>query len=568
MVALFFIKSTTLFAQDYEAIYKKLETDLLLGNFNKVEKILDSIDLKGTLSKTFYNDFNALKVVSLIGNNHYSEALKLANQILKNPTEITERTLVRLYLEKSLVLEINNNQEAVKLTHDKIENIYKTRFKDRLYGQYLFRKASYYRVFKSIKNSDSLALVYVEKAIEFGESNKFYEVSGKAKMIHSFLLGKDKKNEITTLLKKSLKDFMLIKNQREIGNMYKNLGFHLLYINEIEEANKYLDSSLIVTKKRKDLLILGWLYEAKSRLNYKKQRLDSALYYYKKFHVNEMQRNDKKQEREISLINFKNQIEKEKQSTLIINTKLNETQKTNKILIFFSIGIIFLLILVVFLYNRLKIKSTEVDSKNSILKTTVREKEVLLKELNHRVKNNLSLIISLIKFQSQEISNDFYKEKFNHLENRIKAIAIAHEQFVYSDTKIAGEFYNLEEYLQKISNALINTSPRTIYYTQDIAQIQLSIDTALPIGILMNELISNSIEHAVTKGSLNIKTKITADKNWISIHYSDSGESFKINKDSKSLGLFIIDSMIMQLKGNFVRNKAVYSIKLKQKNGD
>ncbi|SDS41337.1 Two-component sensor histidine kinase, contains HisKA and HATPase domains [Polaribacter sp. KT25b] len=189
----------------------------------------------------------------------------------------------------------------------------------------------------------------------------------------------------------------------------------------------------------------------------------------------------------------------------------------------------------------------------------------MLKELNHRVKNNLSLIISLIKFQSQEIKEQFYKEKFKHLENRINTIAIAHEQFIYSDTKTAGEFYNLEEYLQKIAG-LVNVSSRNVKYVQNIVAIQLNIDTALPIGILINELISNSIEHAVSKNPLIINVQIKKKRNLIYITYVDSGTIFSKDSKKDTLGLFIIESMVAQLNGKIEREKSTFKIVLEHKN--
>lgn len=284
LVLLFFIKSTTIFAQNYELLYKKLEGDLLLGNFGVVIRLVDSINADKNLTKIISNDFTTLKVVALSKNNNLTSSLKLINQTLLNPQEINERSLVRLYLAKALILEIYNKREASELEFKKVENIYKTRPKDRLYGQYLYRKASYFRVMKAIKNNDSLSLIYVNKGIKFGEENKFYEVSATSKMILAFLAEKESQDQRTFLLKNSLKDFLLSKNQLNISNMYKNIGFHLLYNNKLDEADKYLDSSLFIIKKRKDLQVLSWLYEAKSKLNQKLKRIDSALFYYKKFH--------------------------------------------------------------------------------------------------------------------------------------------------------------------------------------------------------------------------------------------------------------------------------------------
>jgi two-component sensor histidine kinase len=563
----FFGFSISVEAQEYDDLYIQLENLLLVDKTDKVIRIVDSLTLDNSISKKQLNDFKALKVAALVEIYLLPEALKLADKILTDAPEISEKTLVRLHLEKGLILEINHQQKEVALEFDIIEKIYETRPKDRLYGEYLFRKASYYRVFKSIKNRKNLAMLYINEAIDFGDANKFYGVSGRAKMIQSFLLEKkeENKDEITRLLKSALNDFLLLKNERNICMMYKNLATHFLFFNDLEPTNKYLDSALYVAKKRNDFLNLKWLYQGKHKVFEKKNQLDSALFYFKKYHNNEMILNEIKQGREISLINFENQIEKEKQLAQNTQIKLTETKKTNKFLYLFIIGVVFLSSIIIFLYSRLRKRKQKIDTQNELLQKSVVEKELLLKELNHRVKNNLSLIISLIKFQSQEINEEFYKEKFKHLENRISTIAIAHEQFIYSENKIDGKFYNLEEYLQKISDSLINVSTRNIKYSQHIDFLKLNIDTALPIGILINELVSNSIEHAITKDTLEIHIRIEIINNYVSISYNDSGTVFNTADKTDSLGLFIINSMVSQLNGKIERKASSYLIHLEQK---
>ena len=109
-------------------------------------------------------------------------------------------------------------------------------------------------------------------------------------------------------------------------------------------------------------------------------------------------------------------------------------------------------------------------------------------------------------------------------------------------------------------------STRKIAYKQDISPIQLNIDTALPIGILMNELISNSIQHAVTNDVLKIHVKIEMKKDLIHLFYEDSGTFFNKEAKKESLGLFIIDSMIAQLNGKIDQENSTFKIVLQYKN--
>ena len=211
-------------------------------------------------------------------------------------------------------------------------------------------------------------------------------------------------------------------------------------------------------------------------------------------------------------------------------------------------------------------KRKEVKSKNITLNEALDKNKLLLRELNHRVNNNLALILSLVKFQYYEIDEPKYKEKFQSLEHRIKTIAAAHEQLLYSKGNIEGEYYDVQEYLSKITNALIDISTKNVQLNLDAKSINLNIDTMLPIGILINELMSNSLKHAVFKNELIIDIQITLQQSNITIIYKDSGSTFKETKNTKSLGVSIINSMVKQLKGTISRENSEYTVNLQLKN--
>ncbi|UAM97459.1 sensor histidine kinase [Polaribacter litorisediminis] len=330
---------------------------------------------------------------------------------------------------------------------------------------------------------------------------------------------------------------------------------------EYQKALTYINDAIFVGSEKLSINNLSNLYNLKSRILDalgKNKEADETLFKFEfiRDSVNSKNRN-------LDLAKYQvNKILKEQE---IISQKASESENKYKTVVISTVFILILLVittisLLIMFQNRKKLK----DAKNQI-DQKLNESKILLKELNHRVKNNLSLIISLIKFQSEEIEDVFYLEKFKHLENRISAIVIAHEQFIYSENNILGKSYNLEEYLDKIFNSLISLSSRKIEYKQFVDNIHVTIDTALPIGILMNELISNSLEHAKTNDELKIDLKIIYEKSWITILYKDSGEGFIIKDNNRSLGLFIINSMVEQLEGKIVRDGSTYKIKLKKK---
>ncbi|MGY8908974.1 MAG: sensor histidine kinase [Flavobacteriales bacterium] len=549
-------------AQNGEPVFNELEKDLTSNRVVKVLRIIDSIISTNTLSKKKINDLKSLKVCCLVQQSKLPEALTLSSTILEKSKELSERGEVILRIQRALIFEFFNDAELGFLEFNKLEEIYRKREKDKYYGQYLYRKSSFYTILQPVLKSDSLALDFAERGITFGEKNNYREVSGISKLLKSKYVPKDEK---VKLAKEALKDFKQIDDFSHLSIMYVVIAMHVSDSKNMALAHKYLDSALFLLEKINDIHYKADAYEKKYLLFEIEKKPDSALVYYKKYHKSKMVASLELQGNEIAKITLNNKIENQKLEVQISKKKLLLSQNNNKFLTFFVAGILFLLAIIFFLYRNLVSKNKKIDDQNNILKESVKHKGLLLQELNHRVKNNLSLIISLIKFQSQEINEQFYIEKFKHLENRINTIAIAHEQFIYADNKIEGEFYNLEEYLQKIAS-LINLSTRKIEYQQDISAIKLNIDTALPIGILMNELISNSIEHAVTEDVLKINVKIEKTNNLIHLYYKDSGTSFKRDSKKATLGLFIIDSMVAQLNGKIEQKKSTFKIILKYKN--
>jgi two-component sensor histidine kinase len=549
-------------AQNVELLFQELENDLVSNKSTKVLRSIDSIILTNTLSEKSLNELKSLKVASLVQESKLPEALKLSNSILNNPKEFSERAEVILRIQKALIFEFFSDAKLGFLEFYRLEEIYKRREKDKYYGQYLYRKSSFYMQLKPVLKSDSLAFSFAKKGAIFGDENNYKEVSGISKLLQINYVEDDKKMK---LIKEALKNFKEINDFKQMSSTYIILGRILSKNKKFALTHKYLDSSIYLLEKIKDIHYKTIAYEDKFNLFEIENKPDSALVYYKKYHKARMIASLELQENEIAKIKLNNEIKNHKKEVTMSKKKLFSSQSDNKFLSFLVVGILFLLVIIFFLYRDLVLKNKKIDNQNNVLGDSVKQKELLLKELNHRVKNNLSLIISLIKFQSQEINEEFYKEKFKHLENRINTIAIAHEQFIYSEKDTISKFYNLEEYLNKISHSLIAISTRKINYTQNIERIRLDIDTALPIGILMNELISNSVEHANSIETLAINLEIKSKNKRILIFYSDSGTIFNTNSKKESLGLFIIESMINQLKGEIIREKSSYNIKLQQK---
>jgi len=179
------------------------------------------------------------------------------------------------------------------------------------------------------------------------------------------------------------------------------------------------------------------------------------------------------------------------------------------------------------------------------IKSSLKEKEVLLSEIHHRVKNNMQIISSLLKLQSAKIEDKKYVDMFKDSENRIKAMSLIHET-LYQSKDFANIDFN--GYVKTIANALIRSyavNADRIKLHTEIENIPVELDHAIPCGLIINELISNALKYAFPKdegGTIKITFRSTND-DVVELTVSDDGigipEEIDIGK-TESLGLQLV----------------------------
>jgi PAS domain S-box-containing protein len=188
------------------------------------------------------------------------------------------------------------------------------------------------------------------------------------------------------------------------------------------------------------------------------------------------------------------------------------------------------------------------------IKASLHEKEILLKEIHHRVKNNLQIVSSLLDLQSDLVSDEKMKDVFRGTQNRVHSMALVHEQ-LYQSSDLAS--INFAEYMSKLlqsTKASFGIMTDHITITTDINPVLLSIDSALPCGLIVSELISNSIKYAFpknNKGTINISLTQGTDKK-LTLRVQDNGIGMNdvgTQEHRKSLGLTIVETLCKQLRG-------------------
>ena len=183
---------------------------------------------------------------------------------------------------------------------------------------------------------------------------------------------------------------------------------------------------------------------------------------------------------------------------------------------------------------------------------SLKEKEVLLQEVHHRVKNNMQIISSLLSLQANHTGSEEAAEVLKESRGRVKSMAMIHEKLYHSHSLSR---LNIGEYLNSLVKDILSSYSRVscrVTSSVVVDDIYLNINTALPMGLIVNELVSNCIKHAFPDGTGNITISMVRDKDEYILNVSDNGIGLSEDVDpfeSDSLGLKLVNSLSIQLEG-------------------
>jgi PAS domain S-box-containing protein len=223
------------------------------------------------------------------------------------------------------------------------------------------------------------------------------------------------------------------------------------------------------------------------------------------------------------------------------------------------------------LYEKAQQEINERKKAESQLNESLKEKEVLLKEIHHRVKNNMQIISSLLRLQSWQIKDEKMQEIFKASQDRIKSMALIHEKLYQSDDLARIDF---AEYVRSLTNNLFSMyrcGMEAVDIKLDMEKFYLDINTAIPLGLIVNELVSNSLKYAFPEKRAKEEEREFKDEISLSLCCENKGRVTLVVRDngvglppgfdyrkSESLGLQLVTDLVDQLDG---------SIELKRKKG-
>lgn len=244
------------------------------------------------------------------------------------------------------------------------------------------------------------------------------------------------------------------------------------------------------------------------------------------------------QENKLVAVNYENEILKQKQS---------------KIVLWFSlIGVGLLAIGAFWAFRKKRKQSVVLDNKNQEIEKALLEKQLLLKEVHHRVKNNFQIVASLLELQSKGIEDEKALELAQDGKNRVKSMALIHKRLYQNDDLLI----ELDDYIKSLVSDISKTygKNKSTKVNYDIPNFKFDIDTAIPLGLIINELITNAYKYCfdnnipVLDVSMN---KIGAEEFMLVVKDNGSGlpQNFNFDK-AKSLGLRLVKNLSKQLHGN------------------
>jgi two-component sensor histidine kinase len=196
-----------------------------------------------------------------------------------------------------------------------------------------------------------------------------------------------------------------------------------------------------------------------------------------------------------------------------------------------------------------------VTTRTAELSATLREREVLLQEIHHRVKNNLQVISSLINMQVRQLEDKSSRDALEECQTRVQAIALIHEKLYQSKDYSRVPFSAYAKSLAANVFAATGTSPVSVLLQLDMEDVSLGVDKAIPCGLILNELITNALKHAFpppAHGTVCVGLRMDGERNVV-FSVSDDGIGMPHEleqKDSPSLGLSLVHTLVEQLEGS------------------
>ena len=493
---------------------------------------------------------------------------------------------IQYYLEGSKLADESGVPEIMAQLANNLAEAYSDEGRPISFTLPFYQKAMKYE--EAMGNWQYLGMIYSNIAKEYMQAGNKTEAEKAVKL------------SISNLTKQSDRGYVYATVSGDIGEMYLNMhnyaeaekflltGYTILdtmhykdnvltplsaltrlYVekNELDKAEKYVATLLKRSTEYRAKLYLRDSYKALSDIAKKRNRPAQALAFYEKYKtINDSVFNENK-EKTIANVESRMLLNKKELEVQYESNRKSEENKLlkksnsdlqNKTIIAIAVASVLLItgILLIGAYRSSRRRQAELENQKRIIENQSMEKDTLLTEINHRVKNNLQIISSLLNLQANSLSDEKAIEALRDSHKRVKAISLIHQKLYGFDELTA---IPLEEYITALYadlSLVYNTAHIKLVCRTRPEDLKLDMESAVPVGLILNEIITNALKYAFAgkeSGTILIEFTESADHSYTLTVYDDGvGLPTGFDPDkSASLGFRIIRELTRQLRGKF-----------------
>ncbi|MGF1923447.1 MAG: sensor histidine kinase [Bacteroidia bacterium] len=523
--------------------------------FNKIDKATQKIDsiTRWLNSQSQHPDYQKTELQL----NYYKAYIKalnynnsLALQIALNCARLAKEYKQPEWEFKAHLLAASLYEQSKDLytkcaqTLDESYMVYKMYKLDHLYSTYCIRKSSYYRFVGKIDS----AIFFATEGLDFAKKYNYKRDQIDAHLLLGILYQKTDHKKSIRYASIASHELLKINHTRRAAAQYLNISGTLFNAQQFDQAIVYADSAYSFLHEFKDKSLPPLKYfDLKQQIYFAKGQLDSAYFYLKELNNGNLANRAALDKVEINRIAEKYENEKKEE---VIKSKNKQFNLIACLLIVTASATLLVLRKNRKIKAQNKIINNQLDELNEVLEV----KKTLLSELQHRVKNNLQNIMSILEIQKESVDFNNIDELIRANQNRVQSMVLLHQRLEVSQdmNQIKAENY-ITDLATLVRNSYVNRDKKVKLEIRCTVE-ELAITQAQPLGMIIVELISNSCKHAFKNqknGTIRINMSYDLNHAKTNLYYMDNGIGFDptVQYHGKGLGLEIIYGLTNQLNG-------------------
>ncbi|MEM6801089.1 MAG: tetratricopeptide repeat protein [Bacteroidota bacterium] len=437
----------------------------------------------------------------------------------------------------------------------------KQKFEDKL------GEAMVYEGFAEIfekKNELDSAIYFIQQGIKLWEELKHEEGKSAAYLkLGNYYVKQEKYSEALFLIERSYEICKRIEIREKWAAASVQLAKLYFILDKTKKAEVFALETLEVIDKNAEPEHRLSAYQVLADVYQSRKDPEGFVYFEKAYELRDSLRNDDNVRR-IAKMEAGYEADKERElleieqqkKELAMQSEIDRNIFQRNLGIGVAVSILIILFVLYHSYQQKQRSNQLLEVQRNELELSLKDRENLLKEIHHRVKNNLQVISSLLSLQSRSVNDPAALDALEEGRNRVKAMGLIHQN-LYQEENLVG--VNLADYIEKLTASLLQSyqlSSSKIRITQNIDPVSLDVDTLIPLGLILNELISNALKYAFKgreKGIIDLSIQEQAAG--LAIDIKDDGvgldENFDVSK-TDSMGFKLIRAFVQKMKASLV----------------